>query len=37
VEDGISEILNKIKDGELDPIDSEFSNLSKAIESVKVF
>ena len=37
VEDGISEILNKIKDGELDPLDSEFSNLSKAIESVKVF
>ena len=36
-EDGISEILNKIKDGELDPRDSEFSNLSKAIERVKVF
>ena len=37
VEDGISEILNKIKDGELDPRDSEFSNLSKAIEKIKVF
>ena len=37
VEDGISEILNKIKDGELDPRDSEFSNLSRVIESVKVF
>ena len=37
VEDGISEILNKIKDGKLDPRDSEFSNLSRATESVKVF
>jgi nucleoside-diphosphate-sugar epimerase len=36
-EDGISEILNKIKSGELDPRDGEFSNLSKAIERVKVF
>ena len=37
VEDGISEILNSIKRGELDPRDSEFSNLSKATENVKVF
>jgi nucleoside-diphosphate-sugar epimerase len=36
-EDGIDEILNKIKSGELDPRDSQFSNLSKAIEHVKVF
>jgi nucleoside-diphosphate-sugar epimerase len=37
VEDGISEILNKIKDGELDPLYSEFLNLSRATEKVKVF
>ena len=37
VEDCISEILNKIKNGKLDPRDSEFSNISKAIESVKSF
>ena len=37
VEDGISEILNKIKDGELDPRYSEFLNLSRATEKVKVF
>ena len=36
-EDGIDEILNKIKSGELDPRDGQFSNLSKAIEHVKVF
>tara|TARA_B100002049_G_scaffold63474_1_gene45769 strand:+ start:992 stop:2008 length:1017 start_codon:yes stop_codon:yes gene_type:complete len=36
-EDGISEILNQIKDGKLDPRDGEFSNLSKAIEKIKVF
>ena len=36
-ENGISEILNQIRSGELDPRDSEFSNLSKAIEQVKVF
>jgi hypothetical protein len=36
-EDGIDEILNKIKSGELDPRDSQFSNLAKAIEHVKVF
>ena len=36
-EDGIDEILNKIKSGELDPRDSQFSNLAKAIECVKVF
>ena len=36
-EDGIDEILNKIKSGELDPRDSQFSNLAKAIERVKVF
>ena len=36
-EDGINEILIRIKSGELDPRDGEFSNLSKAIEQVKVF
>jgi nucleoside-diphosphate-sugar epimerase len=36
-EDGIDEILNKIKSGELDPRDGQFSNLSKAIECVKIF
>ena len=36
-EDGIDEILNKIKSGELDPMGSQFSNLAKAIERVKVF
>ena len=36
-EDGIDEILNKIKSGELDPKDGQFSNLAKAIEHVKVF
>ena len=35
--DGIDEILNKIKSGELDPMGSQFSNLAKAIERVKVF
>ena len=33
----LSLILNKIKSGELDPRDGQFSNLSKAIEHVKVF
>jgi nucleoside-diphosphate-sugar epimerase len=36
-EDGIDEILYKIKSGELDPRDGQFSNLAKAIEHVKVF
>jgi len=36
-ENGIDEILNKIKSGELDPMDSQFSNLSKAVECVEVF
>ena len=36
-EDGIDEILYKIKSGELDPRDGQFSNLAKAIERVKVF
>ena len=37
VEDGIYEILNRIKSGKLDPRDSEFSNLSKAVERIEVF
>ena len=36
-EDGIDEILYKIKSGELDPMDGQFSDLAKAIEHVKVF
>ena len=32
-----SKIINKIKSGEVDPRDGQFSNLSKAIEHVKVF
>ena len=37
VEDGISEILNQINDNILDPQNSQFSNLSKAIERVEAF
>lgn len=37
VEDGIIEILNEIKYGGLDPRESEFSNMSKLTEKVKVF
>jgi len=37
VEDGISEILNQINNHSLDPRDSQFSNLSKAVERIKAF
>lgn len=37
IPDGISEILEKIKKGELNPRDSEFSNMSKLTEKVKVY
>lgn len=36
VDDGIVEILNEIKCGQLDPRESEFSNISKLTEKVKV-
>lgn len=36
VEDGIKEILEKIKNNELDPAETEFSNMSKMTEKVKV-
>ena len=37
VEDGIQEIVDKIQNKQLDPIDSDFSNLSKLTENVKVY
>ena len=37
VEDGILEILNQINNGTLNPQNSQFSNLSKAIERVEAF
>ena len=37
VEDGISEILNQINNHALDPQDSQFSNLSKAVERIEAF
>ncbi len=37
VNDGIVEILNEIHSGRLDPRESEFSNMSKLTENVKVF
>ena len=37
VEDGISEILNQINNHTLDPQDSQFSNLSKAVERIEAF
>lgn len=37
VSDGISEIVNEIKLGKLNPRESEFSNMSKLTENVKVF
>ena len=37
VNDGIIEILNEIHSGKLDPRESEFSNMSKLTENVKVF
>ena len=37
VDDGIQEIVAKIQNNQLDPIDSDFSNLSKLTESVKVY
>lgn len=37
VEDGIQEIVDKIQNNQLDPIDSDFSNLSKLTENVKVY
>ena len=37
VEDGISEILNQINNGTLNPQNSQFSNLSKSIERVEAF
>lgn len=37
VNDGIIEILNEIHSGRLDPRESEFSNMSKLTENVKVF
>ena len=37
VEDGILEILDQINNNTLDPKDSQFSNLSKAVERVEAF
>lgn len=37
INDGIIEIVNEIKAGRLDPKESEFSNMSKLTENVKVF
>jgi len=37
VEEGIQEIVDKIQNNQLDPIDSDFSNLSKLTENVKVY
>ena len=37
VKDGISEILTSIESGEIDPRDSEFSNMSKMTEKIPVF
>lgn len=37
VQDGISEILKEIQNGRLDPRKSEFSNMSKLTQKVKVF
>ena len=37
VRDGISEIITSIKEGKLDPRDSEFSNMSKMTEKIPVF
>lgn len=37
VQDGILEIVTKIKNNELDPRKSEFSNIAKHVENVKVY
>jgi len=37
VEDGILEILDQINNNILDPKDSQFSNLSKAVERIEAF
>jgi nucleoside-diphosphate-sugar epimerase len=37
VKDGVSEILEKIRNGKLDPRESEFSNMSKLTEKVQVY
>lgn len=37
VQDGASEIINKIQKGELNPRESEFSNMSKLTEKVQVY
>ena len=37
VEDGILEILDQINNNILDPKESQFSNLSKAVERIEAF